>query len=510
MLITETLAFHDRRTQDLSNEVVDRRKSALGAGNQRVNPGLTTDTNPKLHDPTFNSAYRPQGSLFIELYNPWTMLEPRTADLSAVDPISGVPGVQLNKVTPVVNGRSSPVWRLVIVDPTQPQNQPANGDETPDPDSPIVGRRPTIERAAYFVNITGMAVPVTGSTDAVQAQGVSYYPSVNTAGPLVVPPSGYAVVGSGDNNQLNRTYIGVPGAATRMLSLNPGDLTDARVVRNAGNAAPPGVQLRVLGIDFPQRLSVSEPTVGYPVYEKQAAGNATYTPSTGQYNITLDIPVDAWRDTILGGPEAGIWALLNRNATVPAYRIIYLQRLADPTRPWAPDTTGDPQQWNPYRTIDAMTVDLTTFNGISATLDPSRPADGVFHFESHQRGEKNYLPSSPAEMDLWKQEPANKNQVGWTSPAVSGATAIVSVPLSQSLGYLNTPFGSPATTPAGDPQYPFPWLNFSYRPFNNEYELLLVPALSSSRLLARSIADPRRVLRLRGRRRAAGTDPGRL
>ena len=66
-----------------------------------------------------------------------------------------------------------------------------------------------------------------------------------------------------------------------------------------------------------------------------------------------------------------IWKWLNTNGTVPGFRIIYLQRLADPTRPWAADTSGtNPQQWNPYRTVDAMTVDLTTFNGLTSAVDP--------------------------------------------------------------------------------------------------------------------------------------------
>ena len=38
------------------------------------------------------------------------------------------------------------------------------------------------------------------------------------------------------------------------------------------------------------------------------------------------------------------------------YKNIFLQRLANPSRPWNPIT-------NPYRTIDWMPVDLTTFNG---------------------------------------------------------------------------------------------------------------------------------------------------
>ncbi len=462
--------------------------------------------------------------MFVELYNPWTMLEPRTADLSAVDPVTNLPGVQLNKVTPAVGGRTSPVWRLIIVDPTK--NAPTNGDELPDPDNPIIGSRPSIERAAYFVNTTGMALPV-GSTDAVQVQGangatmngVSYFPLVNSPGPLVVPPSGYAVVGSGDNNQANRTYIGFEAnqaagkpASTRLVTMNPADLTDGRVVKNTLDQPTGTIPPKVLGIDYgvvtgfnapvAQRMSVSEPTVGYPPYEIDGSGKAVVpNPTTGQYTETLDLPPDQQRDTIAGGPEPGIWALLNRNGTTADYRIIYLQRLADPTRPWAADTAGsDPRQWNPYRTVDAMTVDLTVFNGVTTAVDPTLTV-GVYHFESHQRGEKNYLPlDGPNEMDLWKQEPANKQQVGWSTPQIPGAapfaTCNFNQPLLQSLGFLNKPFqppsGSPPTTPPGDSLYPFPWLNWSYRPFNNVYELMLVPALSSSRLLARNTVDPRR------------------
>ena len=101
-------------------------------------------------------------------------------------------------------------------------------------------------------------------------------------------------------------------------------------------------------------------------------------------------------------------------------------------------------------------------------------------------------------MNLWKQEPAIKGPsrragwqpAGWTgggyAPAQNHVTSANT--LNQTLGYLNKPYGAAvASSPPGDPQYPFPWLNWSYRPFNNEYELLLVPTVSSSRLLARNI-----------------------
>ena len=76
---------------------------------------------------------------------------------------------------------------------------------------------------------------------------MSYYPSANSATSVVVPPSGYAVVGSGDQlHQQNRTYIGFETGqtagnptSTRMVTMNQADLTDARVVRNT---ADPGLR----------------------------------------------------------------------------------------------------------------------------------------------------------------------------------------------------------------------------------------------------------------------------
>ena len=448
---------------------------------------------------------------------------------------TGVPGVDLAKVTPAVGGKSSPVWRLVIVIPTPvppaAMTPQPNGDEPPDTDNPVVANRPTIERTAYFTSLQGggMTWPAAGTPDGGK---VCYFPSAANAIPTVVPPSGYAVVGSGDPQQSNRTFIGFEQnslkgnpATTRMVTLNPADLVDARVVRNTGDARPSALVPHVLGIDMgqasgqgaaPQRLSISEPPIGYTSYETKGKGGAVYSPATGMYSITLDIPVDAWRDPILGGPETGIWSLLNTNTTVPAYRIIYLQRLADPTRPYSPDLPGDPgysanpQQWNPYRTIDAMTVDLTTFNGVTTNIDPTSPANGQLHFEARQRGEKNYMPgNAPAavggvgEVDLWKQEPASKAKagVGWIGGgAAPTGNQYFNLPLNQTLGYLNKPYGSPSNPPTtGDSQYPFPWLNFSYRPFNNVYELLLVPTVSSSKLLARNTVNPQALLPVRGR-----------
>ena len=298
LVISETLAFHDRRTQDLSNEVFDSKKgTADGITWTRTAAGLTTDTAAsKKKDPSFNSKYRPQGSLFVELFNPWPTMEPRTLDLA---PANGAPGVELTKVA-TVGKKSSPVWRLVIVDPSL-QSAPANGDELPDPDDPIVANRPTIERAAYFVSLTGMTTPP-------KETKVDYCVSTNRT--VVVAPGGYAVVGSGDSNQNNRTFIGFENGqtagiptSTRMVTMNPADFPPSPsppspalcVVKNTTAANPSANVPQVLGIDSPQRLSVSEPTKGYTTYEKPAKGTATYNAATGQYSVTLDIPVDQQR-----------------------------------------------------------------------------------------------------------------------------------------------------------------------------------------------------------------------
>ena len=152
-----------------------------------------------------------------------------------------------------------------------------------------------------------------------------------------------------------------------------------------------------------------------------------------------------------------------------------------------------------------MTVDLTTFNGMtSATASTRRrPAGRPTISRPISAAKRTTCPAAtPTEVNLWKQEPAEGRAVaradlGWTRRLDGGVPPTgdhVLHPTAQSdPGILEPAFWqSAATSPPGDPQYPFPWLNWSYRPFNNEYELLLVPTVSSSKLLARNTTDPRR------------------
>jgi hypothetical protein len=224
----------------------------------------------------------------------------------------------------------------------------------------------------------------------------------------------------------------------------------------------------------------------------------TYDAASETYGgDTIDIPLDLTRES---NGEKGIY----RDGTTVGYRIIYLQRLADPTRPFVPMpnnksgpiTLAMMNAANPYRTIDSMPVDLTTFNGVTGDKDPDMTPAKVkpIHFEARQRGTTN---SAPGEFNLWKQESVSRPVASFSNPPpyVSG---FFTKGLVTSLGYLNVPYyapvmPSPLGLGSGYPGYPpapFPWLSWAYRPFVNEYELLMVPAVSSSKLLARNELYP--------------------
>ena len=424
LLLTETLAFHDRRTEDLD-----------------VPSNKTTATEDP--DADFDQRYRPEGSLYIELYNPWTSAEP-TSDLHT-SAGAGKWGVQLDKVT--ANG--SPVWRLIVVD---------GGQSNLDPDDPLPANQPAIERSVYFANPAKARIV---------GDGARYY----TTRPVAPILSGrYAVLGPGDEN--GRTFIGQPPdnitALSRQIVLTPStDPDQPNQVQILNNDVADGVTndlpttmiqppVAVL-INEPRRLSISEPAAGYP----QTVGGSTYDSVTHTYVPTLDHPLDAN-------------LLLQRTGTAVGYKVVYLQRLANPLQDY--DAV-----LNPYRTIDRMPIDLTAFNGVTSAHDPI-DVGGTVAFGTRQRGQHN---GSIHANNLWKQEPLIVPIQPDT--ARSGFQDYFPYRLVHTLGYLNSPFGRPdpvAGPYLGDPLTgPFPWLNWNNRPFISPLELLLVPATRSSQLL---------------------------
>ena len=75
--------------------------------------------------------------------------------------------------------------------------------------------------------------------------------------------------------------------------------------------------------------------------------------------------------------DAGISALEN-DGTVDDYCVVHLQRLANPVLPYHPVL-------NPYRTIDSMSSDLVSFNGVTDTNDPNA-GNGEPRLTTRERG----------------------------------------------------------------------------------------------------------------------------
>jgi len=470
VLLTETLALHDRRVEDLNTDSSGK---------------YTTDTNNP--DDDFDQRLRPRGSLFVELYNPWTTNEPIHPELYGTG--GEGPGVNLTKQAP----GGAPVWRLVIVPYT------TGSTPQPDPADPNQPSAPAIERSVYFINPGGTLY--TGET----ADTQRYYPS--TPGTTILPPGRYALLGPAEKTNKTAenprvTYLGIPNSTTltasqteadvpnnaaRRIELNPSDTPPIQVQNNGAFNFPAANVKRpiVVLIDEPHRLSVTEPTDKgsdsyYPDTDAGAGGSGAEYDESGTSYAGYQKPFDAPLDKTRPGD---IWDTVRKDGYYPHYRVIHLQRLANPLAAYHPKA-------NPYVTVDTAPIDLITFNGIA---DDSAHADhsggNLSYAVTRERGEWND-PNNPTVNTLWGHEPENQ------TPQDRGAGTQdyrLRPNLGHSLGFLNYHLNKGGSPPRrlptrtgqylGDPQQPFPWLTWLNRPFVNQYELLLVPAASPYELL---------------------------
>jgi len=123
LLITETLAFHDRRTEDLNTDDNTDKTAPRDQMPGKITPSTPTSLDM---DSDYDQRLVPQGSFFVELYNPWTTQTSSTngtgypaateAPGEFYNAASGSPtGVVLNARVPDGTGKGSPVWRLLVV-----------------------------------------------------------------------------------------------------------------------------------------------------------------------------------------------------------------------------------------------------------------------------------------------------------------------------------------------------------------------------------------------------------
>lgn len=528
LLLSETVAWHDRATEDLdtpNKKLADPESDPVNDHDQRL---------------------KPRSAFFIELFNPWG-----GDDRPPNEFYRATPGVALNAVTPL----GHPVWRVIVVRGDRSDPNPANHilDDRHDPDDPDPLRQPRaryIERGIYFVDPT----PLRGLPANQQPKlGVEqWYPSSPNGAPAPVLPGQYAVIGSAGMNArpVNgeyRSYLGrttahsdgylddgsddplLPGSGydntiavseyptTRRFALVPDpDPTVQQffVSGNPGFGGPADLALNpTVAVVMDQRLyggkpaataslSITDPIDGYPEYSmvnpgpileewklnEADADGAGGHPADGAYVPPLDRPLDdpnhpraGLRANLVSGLPRG---RLDRSGTLRDYARIHLQRLANPLADYHPVL-------NPFRTIDSSSVDVTAFNGVS-NPNPAI-ADTNIRFRSLQRGDEDPIPIPPYRRELWSHPPANSGGFPGdvVDPALQGTNQRFAYLLRHSLGYLNAKYGpirpaGVAFTGAPDESNnrgpTFPWLTWLNRPFVSQYDLLLVPRSRSSQL----------------------------
>lgn len=145
LLISETLAFHDRRTEDLQSADKDGHDNF---SNTKKHKGQTNNSTDYYDDYDLDQSLRPRGSLYVELKNPWSQSGQLPLELySKVDSavnwngttttnVTASRGVELGRLsnyganvnfnsptstvlTPNASAgtiRRSPVWRIVVVE----------------------------------------------------------------------------------------------------------------------------------------------------------------------------------------------------------------------------------------------------------------------------------------------------------------------------------------------------------------------------------------------------------
>jgi hypothetical protein len=355
LLITETLAMHDRRTVDGIAGI-----GGNGNGDKRV-----ADPDPMNQDDDFDQEKRPVGSLFVELFNPTGLNEHLPAELYD----SGTNALRLDKRSP---SSGDPVWRLAIVDPDRIDNDP-------DVDLDVFHRNPNlvpadIDRTVYFTDTAG--------------PGINQFHRQAGASPILVLPQRYAVIGPSD-----RTVVEADAAAAGTgfeikldaLAADPVDITTAGYKKSSSQVQKPVPVV----VNMPRRLSVSEPIQGTALstYDTFGPGSDDEAMLNNPLGTADDQPWDDYNDDLrtngtLVGDELPV-PLPNEPKEPEGYRVVALQRLADPTRPYD-------QFQNPYLTVDSMPVDLTVYNSESdeaVVTDAQHVINAEpFYFATRQRG----------------------------------------------------------------------------------------------------------------------------
>jgi len=449
LLFSETFAFHDRQNEDLDTEPMG---DTLADG-----------------DMDWDSRRVPLGAAFIELVHPHT--QSRGANGFQILPsVLGTTGVNLSATAP----NNAPVWRIAV------------------------HRGPNANNADEFVRSIFFADP--SALPAAQLGGDAFFasdmiPEVTPGDFLVLGPSGNATNGGGTSVTTIGRLNGIPAGTdptqqqlddTRAIVLNPN--ANSVTIREPGSPVSRAATVAIIdssisgGVtDNDRNFSLSDPNGGYNF----VAANVDDTLDADGITLvnTRDEPFDSEADAGAGNRDAddinaiwtnGISGGNNRNGGYQ-FRVLRLQRLADPTQPF--DETA-----NPYVTIDVANVDLLAFNGLTSNptnggnTTEARLAGGVTdgntRLSSIERGE--------LAADIESTDTARRQFFRFDSPLTIAADA------GAVTGSHNFDYSFAGESTLGGPNasfinstVPLGWLTWNNRPYANALELANVPFLSN-------------------------------
>lgn len=530
LLLTENLSFHDRRVKDTrigSDGRVEQDEERDDDMDQYRIPQGTSIFELYVPRTTGNQASPQLAGVSSSLYN-----------------VNGAGDVQLNlnAFAPSDGTRpSQPVWRLAIS-----RNQQRGDANRPNPNEAFqdtairggYGYQPNVAAEALR---NGLAYNLGDPTDVPESAELERVVYFSTSVPAQIPLNGAWVpssrhaywnrtaVTSAIGGQYivvaprERTYVGSLKSALAVPVHQPSpqsiDMSiAARSIRLngiAGNVRTDTASMPVKSIvpliatgetptarkqewdrAFPNGIgvSISEPLPGdgyenvYSVPTKRLNSDDTPGPGDGFGELPPDSYYD-YSDQTGAFPDEPFDinndALPNRNVrtrTELNVRTVYLQRLADPSRPY--DAT-----FNPYIAVDWMPMDLTVFNGEDdvdeelttmngpISRDPNDPADPNrrIQFGSRVRSDGNIPRHYFTYVSL---PPSNTSRI----PNINPAPPNFPYELGQraSLGFLNVAnLGQLPVSPVpgyeGMPSEEFCSLTWMNRVYGNPLELALVP-----------------------------------
>ncbi|MHC4179945.1 MAG: hypothetical protein ACYSWU_20760, partial [Planctomycetota bacterium] len=542
LLLTETLAFHDRRVADTAGEG--------SAGHKRTDKN--DDDPPAPADEDLDQPRIPQGSAFFELYCPRS---PTTAaaPLELYYRVQSQWALDLGRMAPAdpadPNPCRYPVWRLVITEShSEAQNnvlarllerphssslepeQFADANQSLEPSlnrgAFSLLKNPTRADQAANVEIERIVWFASERPYGIDQNRIYWHQSKSPPPPLLA--GGYAVVGPraetfiGSKVFSANADIGEP--SQHRIRLNqmgvidndgtnhyptPGQIKSPVTIFSAANQPP----------DWPQDSAAGRNGIGISISEPLPFENYYPEPDVRRGSG----PTEWYGDPDnLSGPEGGFLdEPQDRRAGRPLqedgmlqtgtrvnYKTVFLQRLANPLQPYDPLA-------NPYRTVDWMPIDLTVFNGedtspdwppgwapqgsdetFAGGWDPDDPAPDTTPPVAFQARQRGGLPAMYGPYNLWAQTSRNPEETDPSGPNDNNFRHGLVGNRGHTLGYINRWFHqNPAAPPdargwltvpptyCGDPVQPFPWLTWNNRPFVSQLELLLVPTSHPGRLL---------------------------